>query len=500
MLRTIGEFAAGIPERLVDRPRITAVLVLLLLVSLLWSGWRIVKPRDVNPLQLFGAVTSSDFDDYFQASIRFADGGADPYRMDAMRDAMEMMVDPEDLQNPLKVMQALEGLKGIGTYLYPPFTAWSLLPLTHLEYPAAAAVFQIASILALCVFLLMLYRLHRPGAAWMPEREDAPYLLAVLFALIVLYRFLQGNMTNGNIGFFIVLLSGGGLLLAFRGGVWREFLGGCMMGVAVVMKITPAFFGLVLIGGRRIVAILGMGCGALVALFVPAVSLGWARNLELLHNWHLLILRTFSEVAFVRPWMNNQSIAGGIGKLFIPGSEAQQRSFGLPIYSVSSEEGAAFAADLVSAANLTLYVFALILALVVAGRVLLRERSFPLAHDERKLSTLFSLNEWRVLLIAILVSLVGAGVSWYHAYCVVLIPLVWRMYAHAAGSLPLRAKADGLWLGVIVFFGALQSALPGAARDGLAIYSIFTWLCVIIVVEQGLRILFERSEGRAPAP
>ena len=500
MLRTLGDFVAGIPERLADRPRITAALILLLLVSLLWSGWRIVKPRDVNPLQLFGAVTTSDFDDYFQASQRFAEGGGDPYRMDAMRDAMDMMQTPEDLQNPLKVMQALEGLKGIGTYLYPPFTAWSLLPLTSLEYPAAAAVFQIVSILAFVAFLLLLYRMHRPGAAWLPDRDDAPYLLAVLFALIVLYRFLQSNMTNGNIGFFIIFLSGGGLLLAFRGGVLREFLGGCMMGVAVVMKITPAFFGLVLIGGRRVVAILGMGCGALGALLVPATSLGWSRNLELLHNWYLLILKTFSEVAFVRPWINNQSIAGGIGKLFIPGSEVKQGRFGLPLYSVNSEEGVAQFADLVSSANMALYVFALILALTVAGRALLRERSILLMYRERKLSELFSLNEWRVLLIAILVSLVGAGVSWYHAYCVVLIALAWRLYAHFAGSLPLRAGSDGLWFGVFVFFGVLQSVLPTTAREWLAIYSIFAWLCVIIVMEQGLRILLGRAEGRAFAP
>ncbi|MEQ9365687.1 MAG: glycosyltransferase family 87 protein, partial [Leptospirales bacterium] len=368
MAKAILQQILAAPRRgqafLADRPRVAAGLLALLFLSLAVAGSGVVKPREIDFLNPLSAFSSSDFDDYFQASKTFSKG-EDPYRVGQINDLFSMMRSPLDLGDPLKLAAAIENLKGVGTYLYPPFTACLLTPLTTLKYEFAAGIFQTLSLLALAGYLLYLFRLHRQA-----REDDAPFWLAALAATALLYRFLDGNAGNGNIGFFLILFCGGGLLLIFRGPAILEFAGGLLLGLATVMKITPGFFGLVLIGGRRIVAIFGMGAGAAFALVAPAGVLGWRQNLDLFGNWYQLIVQTFSEVSFIRPWMNNQSVSGAIGKLFIPGSDMKQAEYGLPLGNISDQGGTALFAQGVQAANLALVV----LGLLTAGFVALRYR------------------------------------------------------------------------------------------------------------------------------
>ncbi len=492
---------------LVGRPRLAAALLALLFLSLAVAGAGIVKPREVDFLNPLSAFSSSDFDDYFQASKAFLKG-EDPYRLGQINDLFSMMNSPADLSDPFKFAAALEKLKGVGTYLYPPFTAFLLTPLTPLEYEYAAGIFQTLSLGALAAFLWLVFRLHRRL-----RTDDAPFWLAALTATILLYRFLDGNAGNGNIGFFLILLCGAGLLLIFRGSsVFAEFAGGFLMGLATVMKITPGFLGLVLIGGRRLVAILGMGAGALAALLAPAGVLGWQRNLDLFGNWYQLIVQTFSQVGFVRPWMNNQSVSGAIGKLFIPASDLKQAAYGLPIGNVSDQAGAALFAQGVKLANVSLVVLGLLTAFAVAIRLHRSERAERSgggtrtgpAGVARSLDEIFAPDILRLLVLAILISLLAAGVSWYHAYSILFIPVVLRLYLHFAGVARLGGlftkgadRLDVCWLTLFGFFGVVQSILPKGAREGLAMYSVFAFLCCALVLWLSIRLILGRAEASA---
>lgn len=467
---------------LAGRPRIAAGILVLLFLSLAIAGAGIVKPRDVDYLNPLSAFSSSDFDDYFQASKTLLKG-EDPYRLGQINDLFSLMQSPEDFNNPLKLAAAIEKLKGVGTYLYPPFTAFLLMPLTALQYEVAAGLFQTFSLLALAGFLWFVYRLHRQL-----RDDDGPFWLAAIVATILLYRFLDGNAGNGNIGFFLILLCGGGLALIFRGSLLMEFAGGVLLGLATVMKITPGFFGLVLIGGRRLVAIAGMGVGAGIALVAPAIALGWQQNIDLFLNWYKLIVQTFSQVGFVRPWMNNQSISGAIGKLFIPASDMKQMAYGLPWGNVNGQEATAVFALGVKVANLALVALGIVVALVVAFRA-----RGPQNSGLRTIDEMFSPTILRLMVLSTLISLLAAGVSWYHAYSILFIPVVIRLYRHWSGTSPLdwlNDKLDGAWLSLFGIFGILQSLLPRTAREGLAMYSVFAFLSFAMILWLAWRLLF----------
>ncbi|MCR9144668.1 MAG: DUF2029 domain-containing protein [bacterium] len=517
---TLRDAPARLFALLLERPRVAAGILALLFVSLAVAAAGIVKPREIDFLNPLSAFSSSDFDDYFQASKTFLKG-EDPYRLGQINDLFNMAQGAQgglDLSDPFKLAAALEKLKGVGTYLYPPFTAFLLTPLTGLEYEIAAAIFQTASLAALAFFLYCIFRLHRRSIALNASRAsdasgdynpagDGPFWLAALAAVLLLYRFLDGNAGNGNIGYFLILLCGGGLLLIFRGSFALEFAGGVLLGLATIMKITPGFLGLVLIGGRKFVAILGMGAGALLALLAPASVLGWQRNLDLFWNWYQLIVQTFSQMSFVRPWMNNQSISGAIGKLFIPASDLKQAAYGLPLGDVSDQATTAIFAQGVKLANLSLVVLGLIVAVVVALRF---RRSGAVARETSgqggspgaslSISEMFPPSILRLMVLAILISLLAAGVSWYHAYSILLIPVVLRLYQHWSGAAPLspgRADPlDGAWLALFGFFGIFQSLLPKGGREALAMYSVFACLCFGMTLWLAARLILDRSLSR----
>ena len=85
--------------------------------------------------------------------------------------------------------------------------------------------------------------------------------------------------------------------------------------------------------------------------------------------------------------------------------------------------------------------------------------------------------------------------SWYHAYSILFVPVVIRLYLHWSGESPIDWW-DGAWLAVFGFFGIAQSLLSRSAREGLALYSVFAFLCFGIVVLLAWRIVFGSRAGR----
>ncbi len=473
----------GVRERLAARPRVLFLAVCVLLAVVAVQSARIVKPRAAGPF----SGSASDFDDYLNASERLV-RGEDPYRLGQIEAAARAV--GETGVGGANIWELLTGMRGVGSYLYPPFTAFTLAPLTGLDYPVAAAIYQSIAWLALVAFLLLNYRLLRGGAA--PARRTAA-LFAAAAALLVLLRFLLDNASNGNIGFFIILLTGAGLYFGFQGGRLAEFIGGFLIGVAAGVKVTPGFLGCAFVAGRRWLAIVGCVAGLAFSLAIPATLIGWDRNAALFEAWNAFILKTYNQTVFVRSWANNQSIAGALGKLFVPHSDPLQFSYGLPFFFKERNPTAdefALLRSIARAANAALYCGLAILSVATALKFV-RRRQLRLARGEAPWTPLEELRQPSMtafLMAIILVSLAGAGVSWYHAYSALLVPAVFRLGAIFDGSHPWE-PADRGWLIVLGVFGCLYSLFPEALRDGLSIYSVFAWCAAGLAIERGRRAL-----------
>ena len=450
--------------------RILFAVFVLLLTTLYVSGMKIIT---MEPAGMLGTGSRSDFDDYYQASIRLRTGG-DLYnlqRLEAGREAAAAgSLDPSLVQ-------------GVGSYLYPPLTAWLLTPLSYLEYEPAAFAYQTLSLLALCGFFYFIYwrlRAREVGT------RIGPVAFVALCASLLLFQFLLGNADNGNIGFFLILLGGAGVVLAFASRDLAQFVGGFCLGIATCIKITPVFLVLPLVAGGRVVAVLGMGAGGVAGLVLPALTLGFVENLALLQDWYGFLIGNFQKYSIVRPWANNQTISAAVGKFLLVGADLRQGDYGLPLFfrALPDAETRALIIGGVRGANMALY----LLGLLTALRLFLmgsRRPGSPFV-DERTV---------RMLMLASLISLVASGVSWFHAYCVLLVPVLLRLYLHWYGRRPLE-RGEVLALAGIGIFGVGTTSLGPFLREALAMYSVFVLIALAVTVYMAV-LLWLRPAGSA---
>lgn len=475
---------------LFERRSVRAALYVLFGAVLIVTSMRIVKPADpVGSL----SRSRSDFEDYYRAAVMTA-RGEDPYRMDQLKRIMELprTLKPQDLADPARFQDLLLLFSGVGTYLYLPLTAFLLQPLTLLDYQAAALVFQIGSsgALAVCAYLLFRFRSQ-------PERQFSG---AFLPALVLLAGFLSENAANGNIATFLILLTAAGLVLSFEKSWKWSAAGGFLLGTAVILKITPAFLLLVPFAFLRVFSLIGAGAGIAAGLSLPALAFGVHRTLALTEGWYRLIIETYSKYVFLRPWANNQTISGAVGKWFLPGSDLKQAEAGLPFLSgIPDESVTLFLANAVRISNAALWAIAFLCACLVAWSVYRKNfqgmlRAVFGGAAEGAVLSPYSARFARLAFVCTLVSLVTAGVSWYHAYSVLLLPVYLRFCAVLEGE-PLRT-GEKISLAVLGAFSLLHPLLSSHTRDLIALYSVFTVAVVcMILYSAGLLVT-----GRAGKP
>ncbi|MBE7440675.1 MAG: DUF2029 domain-containing protein [Spirochaetales bacterium] len=468
-MRALTEVRAwlGRTEEFTSKEKTLWVLIVLLTLSFFYaSGLKITAEK--NPLQSFLHQSRSDFEDYLEAA-RDLKTGRDPYRREELETARDrsLALDVKDLLNPELWPEMQKLLRGMGRYLYPPFLAFLLLPLADIGYEKAAYLFQFLSCVSLgLAFWYFYHHSERPRLA----------LGGILLATVLSFNFLLGNVDNGNIGFFLILLCGPGLGLSFS--TRREFawLGGALIGVAAVLKVAPVFLGLFLLAGRRFHALAGATTAGLLALALPALFLGMEQNVFLLESWYELLIKSFGQEAIVRPWLNNQSLSAAIGKLILPGADLKQASYGLPFFFSATNFPSRQEGEKIRLLVRILQTLVMLLPICFALIFLIRKKSVDLYH-RRGLDFL-----WLILLV----SLVASGVSWFHTFSILWIPLFLRAYLFLSGEL--LDSGEWFFAAVLFLFGFLFAILPASVREPLAIYSVFTWFCFIFLIHKSWKL------------
>lgn len=469
------------------RKSVRAGLYAALLLILLVTSLRIVRPSDTSSSFV---RSRSDFEDYYRAAL-MTGRGEDPYRVDQLQRIMELprTLKPQDLLDPAKLEDVLLMFSGVGTYLYLPLTAFLLQPFTFLDYQGAALLFQILSLGAFAACAYVLFRLR--GA------PEPVFSAAFLPAGFLLAGLLSENAANGNIATFLLLLTSAGIALSMRQGWFWGFFGGFLMGIAVILKITPAFLLLVPFAFLRLPALLGAGSGIAAGLVVPAALFGTARTIELTQGWMRLILETYSKYVFFRPWANNQTLSGAVGKWFLPGSDLKQGDAGLPFLSGIPDEGTyVLLANAVRAGNAVLWLLALLCAVWIAWQIFRGSfqgmiRSVLAGKVEEQSSGIYTARFAHLVFLCTLVSLVTAGVSWYHAYSVLLLPLYLRACAVQNGE-PL-GSGEKILAWVLGGFSLLPPLLSSHTRDIIALYSVFTVVVVCMILYSAFLLLSGRA-------
>lgn len=470
-------------------------LLVALFLAFAVTSFRIIKAQNE---QLFAPTSRSDFEDYYQASRLLAEG-KDPYRADQLEDIRQLSgtFNPADLFDPVKLQKIIAKFRGLGTYLYLPFTAFALLPISGLGYHAAAAIFQAVSLLSLGLMIWFLYAADRSRLQDTWNERD--FTVPLVSSVLLFAGFLAENAGNGNIGFFLLCLCLPGLVLSMKDGVSSQILGGFLIGIAVVLKITPIFLALVLLAYLRLFALAGLTLGIVFGLLVPAVALGFDRNLELIQGWYSLIISTYNKFVFMRPWANNQTISGAIGKFFISGSDVKQAAYGLPLLSGVSDHGTVRQFGMyVKIANLILMLACVATTVGVMWRTFAGNFSrmirAALGEKNNLIDFWSNVTLVRLAFLVILVSLVTSGVSWYHAYGMLFLPVYLRIRQSYNGQrlAPLEVFAFAF----IGFFSLAPMILSAHLREMLAMYSIFA-LGMVIIAPGFIWLILRNSEARS---
>jgi hypothetical protein len=397
--------------------------------------------------------SKSDYEDYYSAAILLKNK-QNPYHKEKIKNffldnSKENLVLEE-------IFDELKNLKGVGSYLYPPLFAFLLIPLTYFSYNVSAIIYQIIQLFFLIVTLFFLSSIVNYLDIKFSKRK---IYISILLSLISYYPLQLQNISNGNVGFLLLFLISFSLYLFYKYNyLIFDFFNGLIIGIATIIKVLPGFIGGFYLIKRRYFIILGMLIGIIIGIFLPAIYLGFNLNWELFQSWYELIIKTYQKYSVIRPYANNQTISGAISKLFIPFSDLKQFEYGLPIN--------VFNLSFLYIGNIIKFINNLLLFNLVV---------ITLFYYFKRIK--FLTFELYYLYIVFLTALLTSGISWYHTYSLLLI-IYFFYFLYNFKFKDLNNKIFLIPVIYIWFF----SIMPFRIKDFLSLYSIFTWINLIILL------------------
>jgi hypothetical protein len=202
-------------------------------------------------------------------------------------------------------------------YIYPPFFAVAMYPLSLLPRTLAAAIWYAGNLAALvALFSVTYYLLVNPPQALMRwargewgrfKRGKVDLALAITF--VGTAPFWALNLQLGQINIYLWALAVLAVYFDRRGRTWAA---GVFLGCACAVKLAPALIFLYFLFRRRYAAV-AVAVATVVLLFLaPAAVTGWGRNAELVREWEWRVVRAGMVEDFVYRVEGNQSLGAFI--------------------------------------------------------------------------------------------------------------------------------------------------------------------------------------------
>jgi alpha-1,2-mannosyltransferase len=335
-------------------------------------------------------------------------------------------------------------LYGRGTEGYPT------LPLSLLVMSPFRALGEIPGACAWALFKIGLAWWIVTRALKLASEAERP-LTSVAQVAVILFAFrpLASDIQHGNLNLLV------GAAVASAAWAWhrgRPLGAGFWLGMGAVLKVTPALGLLFFAWKRSGRGLAGMGLGAIVGLFLPALWIGWERNLELdLSWWDQMIAPYLSgrELTLLQTEHINQSLFGVLARL-------TSDSVAIPAATTGTGDLA------VNLFSLSVPVFrTLHLAISIATLAFLLACLAP--RTDRRGPVI--LAEFSLLALAMLQL---SERSWKHHYVLIAFPIAFLISQLGSGrTLSARIALAGLVLSTLLI-GGTGSAFLGDHGSNLA--------------------------------
>ncbi|MBS0350686.1 MAG: DUF2029 domain-containing protein [Proteobacteria bacterium] len=211
---------------------------------------------------------------------------------------------------------------GIGGYVYPPFFAFLMIPLTHFSLETAKIIWKFLNYLFLFFSLYLSFKLVARlfRLQYNKWQVTGVCCLTVLLCLNQVANELKFNQTD------ILILFGITLSLYYFDS--KPLFSGIILGIIANIKYITFFFLPLLIFRARWRVVIGLLIGLIIGLILPAVIIGWKTNLHYLmiafrglknmpgERAPLLVTQFEAKVPGVM-WTHNISITNGLLRIMV---------------------------------------------------------------------------------------------------------------------------------------------------------------------------------------
>lgn len=223
---------------------------------------------------------------------------------------------------------------GSDYYVYPPLLAILLMPFLLIPIEAVIFIWCVFNVGLIYLLLRMLYEaITGESFSALPEKSR---LILIFVPVLLDVRFILHHLDYGQANILSYTIAVFGLWLISRN---KAFSGGAAIGVSMVTKLLTLPFGIWFMAKRNFRAVLGIVSGVIAGLFLPALVLGWQRNLFYLEYWLQTII--LNDARRSQHWALgiNFSLQAQLTRFFsdVPAFDFHGQTYNLTIFALSPE-------------------------------------------------------------------------------------------------------------------------------------------------------------------
>ena len=325
---------------------------------------------------------------------------------------------------------------GVFFYVYPPLFAVLFIPFTFIPINIVVVLWCVLNVLLVGWAMMAFYEL----LAGVPffEIPSKTRWTVCFFALLPTFKFIFNHLSFGQSDIFMLALAVLGLAYWARN---RQVTGGMAIGFSIVTKVISLPLAIWFAAKGNVRVTMGIALGLLAGLLLPALLLGFGKNLEFLDYWvrHIVL---YSDLRHIKTPMNvNLSLQAQLYRFFSDtvAFEYDGKPYYLTLFTVPAE---------------TLHLAGRLIVILVAGTLAGYALKF------RKQGALVS--QWGGMALAFSLMPLFATVMQKH-YLVLLLP-AYIYVVHIWYSIQLKDKvfrvlvvASMVLLNFTVFFGEFLS-------------------------------------------
>ena len=198
-------------------------------------------------------------------------------------------------------------------YLYPPLLAFLFIPLLSIPINTVVVLWCLLNVLLIGWVMKAFYELISGTPFFHIPRKTL--WVVCFFALLPSFRFIFSNLSYGQSNIVMLALAVLGLVYWQKR---KEVAGGAAIGFSIAIKLFTLPLAVWFAARRNLRVTLGIAAGVLIGLLLPALLLGFHKNLEFLDYWvkNVVLYNDLTNAKWGGLHINNLSLEAQLYRFF----------------------------------------------------------------------------------------------------------------------------------------------------------------------------------------